>query len=94
MNDTQKRLMKQVQMYSFALTEAVLYLDTHPHDTAALNYYEKYRKLRKEAIRKYEENFGPITAENIHPEKSWSWVLEPWPWELKESSGKSCGGRR
>ena len=51
MNDMRKRHMKQIQTYAFAVKEAVLYLDTHPEDKTALAYFDKYRKLLREATR-------------------------------------------
>ena len=82
MNDMKLRHMKQIQAYSFAVKEAVLYLDTHPDDKAALAYFDKYRKLLWEATRNYEEHHGPITADATDTSRGWAWVLEPWPWEL------------
>lgn len=82
MNDMKRRHMKQIQAYSFAVKEAVLYLDTHPDDKAALAYFDKYRQLLWEATRNYEEHHGPITADATDTSRGWAWVLEPWPWEL------------
>ena len=82
MNDMKRRHMKQIQAYSFAVKEAVLYLDTNPEDKAALAYFDKYRKLLWEATRNYEEHHGPITADATDTSRGWAWVLEPWPWEL------------
>ena len=82
MNDMKRRHMKQIQAYSFAVKEAVLYLDTHPEDRVALAYFDKYRKLLKEAKCTYEEHYGPITADATDTSRGWAWVLEPWPWEL------------
>ena len=93
MTDTKRRCMKQVQMYSFAVTEAILFLDTHPQDTAALAYYNKYAKLLREAIKLYEDKFGPITQTSQTPPTSWNWVLDPWPWEIDESCGQTYNGR-
>lgn len=79
----QKKLMRMIQNYSFVVTEAVLYLDTHPHCRAALRYYEKYRRLREEAICQYEAKFGPLTMYSGEHGDEWKWVKEPWPWEIQ-----------
>ena len=78
----QKKLLKLIQNYSFVVTETVLYLDTHPHCRAALQHYQKYRKLYHEALATYEEKYGPLTMYNNLSTDSWKWVSEPWPWEL------------
>ena len=84
---TQSRLMKQIQSYGFAVNEAVLYLDTHPNDKTALAYYDKYRRLLREAIRGYEARYGALRADHVNTEDGWDWVREPWPWEY------DCGTR-
>lgn len=76
-----KRLMRLIQTYSFAVTEAVLYLDTHPTCTKALKFYEKYNRLRAEAVEAYERKCGPLTMYGANIEDGWKWVSEPWPWE-------------
>ena len=85
MKDSGKRLMKQIQTYAFAVNEAILYLDTHPEDSAALAYYDKYRKLLKESIRTYEEDYGPVTPYGVNTCHGWTWVMEPWPWEYESN---------
>lgn len=81
-NKSRDQLMKQVQMYAFAVYDALLYLDSHPHSKSAMEYYNKYKKLERQAIREYESHFGPITA----PEEaqSWQWTKGPWPWQLED----------
>lgn len=78
----QKKLMRMIQNYSFAVTEAVLYLDTHPHCQKALRFYNKYRRMYDETVKKYEQNFGPLTMYGNECEDHWRWVEEPWPWEV------------
>lgn len=83
MTNSRNRLLRQIQIYAFAVNEAILYLDTHTDDAAALAYYDKYRARLREAIRTYEENYGPITADTVNTANGWSWVKEPWPWEYE-----------
>ena len=81
MNDRQK-LLKTVQMYSFAVTDASLFLDTHPDCAEALAYYNKYKKLCREAKEKYEQTYGPLDTESSQNDSRWAWVDAPFPWEL------------
>ena len=76
-----KKLMKLIQQYSFAVTEAVLYLDTHPNSRKALKFREKYAKMRADAVELYEKKYGPLTMYAENCEYDWKWVNEPWPWE-------------
>ena len=46
--------MKRIDDASFAMDDVILYLDTHPDDRNALNYYRYVVALRKEAVKAYE----------------------------------------
>lgn len=78
----QRKLQRMIETYSFVLYETALYLDTHPHCRAALEYYGKYNARLKEAMEKYESRFGPITIYGNRNCEEWQWVKEPWPWEF------------
>lgn len=74
-------MMKQVQMYDFAKLETVLYLDCHPQNQEALQYLHDQMKKSDEAVKAYEEKFGPLTSNSDREGMSWTWVQDPWPWE-------------
>lgn len=74
-------LMRQLQCQFFALDDIRLYLDTHPCDQTALDYYEKFRKLKDKTLEEYTCKFGPINSYNIDVDNCWPWVQTPWPWE-------------
>jgi spore coat protein JB len=75
------QLMCIITESSFALDDCKLFLDTHPYDKEALEYYEKYRQIRKAAMREYRECYGPISAYDVEPANYWTWIDDPWPWE-------------
>ena len=77
----QAKLLKVIQIHSFAVTEAALYLDTHPHCRKALRFYDKHRRLYRDAVAQYEENFGPMTMYGNECGEHWKWAEQPWPWE-------------
>ena len=76
-----RKLMKRIDDASFAMDDVILYLDTHPDDRNALNYYRYVVALRKEAVKAYEASFGPLTIEDADDACTWSWLTERWPWE-------------
>ncbi len=78
-----RKLMKYIEEVSFAMDDLVLFLDTHPKDQRALNYYDKLRVLRQQAVDSYTDNFGPITFRDVKNCDYWAWVKEPWPWEVE-----------
>ena len=44
-------LLRKVYEASFAVDDVILYLDTHPDDQDALNYYQYVSELRKQPMR-------------------------------------------
>ncbi len=74
------RLLREIQLCTFLLTEANLYLDTHPDDQDALKFYEKHAARLRELRTQYEEQFGRIEKRpdgTLH----WAWTDKPWPWQ-------------
>ncbi|WP_312648075.1 spore coat protein CotJB [Aminipila sp.] len=78
---SRNELMRRVQMLSFVLVDAGLYLDTHPTDKAALNFFNKYNALYMSARAEYEKSYGPLSMTGTNDTNSWSWIDEPWPWQ-------------
>jgi spore coat protein JB len=82
MNQKRMQLMRLIYESGFAVDDVVLFLDTHPCSQEALAYYHDMRTIYKKAVREYEENFGPLTAESVDIDNQWTWTQEPWPWEV------------
>lgn len=80
MTEREKKL-KTVQMHDFALEDAVLYLDGHPTDENALEYYNQQKYMLIEATKDYETEFGPMTNKRNSSSSMWYWSDDPWPWE-------------
>ena len=77
----QQNMMRRLQVQSFVLDDLRLYLDTHPDDRKALEYFHKYRKLRNQTMTEYVERFGPLMSIQVDSDTRWTWVDTPWPWE-------------
>ena len=75
-------LLRKIQMIEFVIYDAALYLDTHPMDQDALNYYHKYKMLGDEAVAEYNACYGPLTIDSVESKNQWTWIEKPWPWEL------------
>lgn len=73
-------LMNQINEASFAVDDVALFLDTHPNDMAAMQYYQNVVAMRKNAIDAYERQFGPLMIDSVNGQ-TWDWVTEKWPWE-------------
>ena len=80
-NNSRQLLMREIQIYSFALKDIQLYLDTHPNCMKALAFFKKYKALKKEAVEKYISLYGPLQYEQADDDSEWTWIKSPWPWE-------------
>jgi spore coat protein JB len=76
-----EELMEKIHALSFAMTEAQLFLDTHPEDKTALAFYKTHRDIVEKLKAEYMEKFGPLTIYENDSEGCWSWLDKPWPWE-------------
>ena len=71
----------EISMVDFLLIDMKLYLDTHPTDRNALDYYHHYAKVLKDLREAYSKQFGPLFAEQSDCGKEWEWAMEPNAWE-------------
>lgn len=71
----------EISMVDFLLTDMLLYLDTHPYDRNALDYYQHYAKLLDRLREEYSKNYGPLFASHSDCRKGWAWGNEPNAWE-------------
>ena len=81
MTEKQKAL-QDVRQHQFALIDAGMYLDSHPEDEMALQYFRMMRKKKQQAEELYQKHFGPLTLFDAGTDKRWDWIDEPWPWEV------------
>ena len=79
-------LLQDVMMFDFAVTDVSLFLDTHPHDQNAFQYYQEANQRLKQATELYTKQFGPLNNRTIAGD-CYDYVNAPWPWEGE----KSCG---
>lgn len=79
--NSKEKLYRIIQMYSFAIDEIRIYLDTHPDCKNGLEYFHRYKKLYNEAVAEYVRLFGPLNSNQVESRDNWTWVNEPWPWE-------------
>jgi spore coat protein JB len=80
MSKINHELNRKMQQIDFALHETALYLDVHPENTQALNYYKKLMAARLELEKELISQKMPITYRDVRCER-WNWVDGPWPWQ-------------
>ena len=55
MTSERQKLLRKLQVADFALSEAVLFLDTHENDQQALAYYHRQRETYDALYKEYTE---------------------------------------
>lgn len=80
-----KSLLKKIQIIDFALHETVLYLDGHPYNRKALEYYKTALAKLNALIAEYTEKYGPLNYYLVNGE-GWSWIEMPWPWQNEKEA--------
>lgn len=81
MNTVCSQLLQQVYETGFAMDDVVLYLDSHPCDQNALNYYHYVMQLQNQAVAAYETQCGPLMPGSVNSHEYWTWLNGRWPWE-------------
>lgn len=76
-------LFKKIQIYEFLILDVGLYLDTHPMDQEALDYFHHYKALKEKAVADYTTCYGPLTIDTVESTNKWTWIDQPWPWEME-----------
>lgn len=82
---SREELLSKIYEVSFAKDDIILYLDTHPYDEKAREYFDRHMEFRKKYLKEYAKLYGPLTLDTAEESEKgkWQWVLQPWPWENK-----------
>ena len=81
--DSRQMLLRRIAMYSFAMWELHIYLDTHPNDSQAKALHDEYKMKYKTAVDEFERLYGPLNIKSVNHNTMASWVSNPWPWDLE-----------
>ena len=77
----QDQLLRDIGIVSFVVTELTLYLDTHPHDRNAMEYFNHYNRMKNQMEREFSQKYYPLNICLVECSKVWSWGAAPLPWE-------------
>jgi spore coat protein JB len=79
---SREQLYLWITLTKFACVDISLYLDTHPDDREALQYFQEHNRLYNEAMNEYAKTYGPLTISHVRNcDTYWDWVNQPWPWQ-------------
>ena len=83
MRTEQRELLETLQAYEFSAFDFSLYLNTHPNDQRALAEYSNLERQAQCIQNSYQQNYGPLMAEDNVNFSCWRWALDPWPWDIE-----------
>ena len=81
---SRQELYTKLQEISFVLYDLALFLDSHPHNQAALEFFHDNQALYDKYSREYQNSYGPMTIFDVDTTDGWTWTQGPWPWEVEE----------
>ena len=76
-----EQLLRDIGMADFVLTELALFLDTHPQDRRALEYFNHYNRIKNQMEKEFSQKYFPLNLRLADCSKEWSWGEAPLPWE-------------
>lgn len=76
-----EQLLHDIGIVSFVVIELGLYLDTHPYDRNALEYFNHYSRIRQQMTKEFSMKYFPLTMDASECGKEWKWGAAPLPWE-------------
>ena len=76
-------LYEKIGMLDFALVDLGLYLDTHPEDQEALEYFTHFAKNLEMLRKEYTMKYGPLRMKDMANGSwdQWKWSTDPMPWD-------------
>ncbi len=78
---SKEQLLNDIGIVSFVIVELGLYLDTHPYDRNAMEYFNHYSRIKQQMTREFSMKYYPLTMEMSEGSKEWRWGAAPLPWE-------------
>ena len=67
-----EKLLYDIGVVSFVVVDLGLYLDTHPTDCKAMEYYNHYNHIRKQLMKEFSEKYYPLTMDMAECSKEWN----------------------
>ncbi|MBO4982069.1 MAG: spore coat protein CotJB [Lachnospiraceae bacterium] len=77
----QEQMLHDIGVVDFVLVDLMLYLDTHPYDCKAMEYFNHYSRIKNQMSREFSQKYYPLTKDMAESNKEWRWGMAPLPWE-------------
>ena len=72
-------LLMQIMMLDFAVQDSALFIDTHPCDKEAMNYFNEAATRLKAAKKEYQKQGHALVYREVGAYQN-DYLSAPWPW--------------
>lgn len=76
-----EQLLRDIGIVDFTVTDLTLYLDTHPMDRTAMEYFNHYNRIKQQMVREFSQKYFPLNLDQADCSQEWRWGAAPMPWE-------------
>lgn len=81
-NPEQEQSLLSIGIINFVVVELTEYLDTHPWDKEAINYFNYYVQVQNKMTAEFAAKYYPLNIATAYSQnREWNWGLAPLPWE-------------
>ncbi len=76
-----EQMLRDIGIVDFTVVELALFLDTHPCDRDAMEYFNHYSRMGMQMKKEFSKNYYPLTLDYAESDQEWRWGNAPLPWE-------------
>lgn len=77
----EQRMLRDIGIVDFTLVELMLFLDTHPNNREAMEYFNHYAKIKNKMVKDFSMMYYPLMKDYADSTTEWRWGAAPLPWE-------------
>lgn len=79
--NNKEQMLRDIGIVGFTVVELALYLDTHPYDRNAIEYFNHYNRIKTQLEKEFSKTYYPLNLNHANSEQEWRWGAAPLPWE-------------
>lgn len=79
--NSRDQMLRDIGIVDFVLVELMEYLDTHPSDRNAMEYFNHYAKIKNQMTKEFSQKYFPLVKDLAESNEDWRWGSAPLPWE-------------
>lgn len=79
--NSREQMLRDIGIVDFTVVELALFLDTHPCDRSAMEYFNHYNRMGMQLKKEFSKTYYPLKLDFAESDQEWSWGNAPLPWE-------------